>query len=394
MVIELVKEWPVEKGGLPLSKVSSCWRNRQLLAAPSPPLPPVGLSLMLKRAGSTAHIDVAEIAGVLRAQCLSVDMLSMDGKICNIENLGASGKYLNVTKNSVMNGAQIQLWDNRESRSTQWQMHAAGKPGTYTLEGVCAGGKYLDVNGVPSNGANLHIWGAQDPGPTKWHFQSVGNCGICVIECVKHTGKFVSAAGTSIACGTKVHISDDPESLRSLWRVQVKSLPVVDSAVKPYINGNITVTKLIYERKELVAVRCTHERDPLAQSSASRMSLLLNCNPKDMTISRICAPVPDLFAGEQYTLAVIAGVQAIGIGSNIERRTRACRLAAALQVALSNPTVINTPAMVADVPFIELLAATRDSIMSSHTHMQSPSASSQIFATNAGCSSIPVEQAL
>ena len=60
-------------------------------------------------------------------------MWNMDGKVCTIENISASGNCLNVAKYSVKNGDQAQLWDNPECPSTPWLIHAAGEPGIYIV---------------------------------------------------------------------------------------------------------------------------------------------------------------------------------------------------------------------------------------------------------------------
>lgn len=109
-----------------------------------------------------------------------------------------SGKCLDVTGNSVANGAKIQQWTCSNSDNKRFTLRDVGS-GQYQLVAVSSG-KCLDVSGVStSNGAVVHQWTCGGGANQRWYIQSKGN-GQYALQAA-HSGKCLDVTGVSTANG-------------------------------------------------------------------------------------------------------------------------------------------------------------------------------------------------
>ncbi|WP_285786407.1 lectin, partial [Microbispora sp. NBRC 16548] len=79
-----------------------------------------------------------------------------------------SGRCLDVTGVSQVNGTQVQIWDCNGQSNQQWTQTSAGELRVY-------GGKCLDVNGGgTADGTSVIIWDCNGQNNQQWRFNSDG----------------------------------------------------------------------------------------------------------------------------------------------------------------------------------------------------------------------------
>jgi hypothetical protein len=109
-----------------------------------------------------------------------------------------SGKCLDVTANSLLNGAKIQQWTCSTSDNKRFTLRDVGG-GQYQLVAVSSG-KCLDVSGVSTaNGAVVHQWTCGGGANQRWYIQDKGN-GQYALQAA-HSGKCLDVSGVSTANG-------------------------------------------------------------------------------------------------------------------------------------------------------------------------------------------------
>lgn len=113
-----------------------------------------------------------------------------------------SGKCLDVTGNSLVNGAKIQQWACSNTDNKRFTLRDAGG-GQYQLVAVSSG-KCLDVAGVSTaNGAVVQQWACGGGANQRWSIVAKGN-GQYALQAA-HSGKCLDVSGVSTANGAVLH---------------------------------------------------------------------------------------------------------------------------------------------------------------------------------------------
>ncbi|MFI6786095.1 ThuA domain-containing protein [Nonomuraea sp. NPDC050383] len=121
------------------------------------------------------------------------ELTSTPGSTSAVKGVG-SGRCLDVSGGSPVNGAQVRIWDCNGQAGQQWTSTSAGELRVY-------GGKCLDVNGAgTADGSAVIIWDCNGQNNQKWRVNADGTItAVGANKCLD-----VSGAGT--ANGTKVQI--------------------------------------------------------------------------------------------------------------------------------------------------------------------------------------------
>ncbi|MDR8411855.1 ThuA domain-containing protein [Nonomuraea sp. 3-1Str] len=121
------------------------------------------------------------------------ELTSTPGSTSAVKGVG-SGRCLDVSGGSPVNGAQVRIWDCTGQAGQQWTSTSAGELRVY-------GGKCLDVNGAgTADGTAVIIWDCNGQNNQKWRVNADGTItAVGANKCLD-----VSGAGT--ANGTKVQI--------------------------------------------------------------------------------------------------------------------------------------------------------------------------------------------
>jgi hypothetical protein len=92
----------------------------------------------------------------------------VEGDVYTLENLNAE-LFLRVDGGHSGFWANVQIWDNPSSPESQWEIRQV-TDGVYTLRAMC-GDKYLNVEG--GQGANVHMWDNWYSSHSQWTIEEV-----------------------------------------------------------------------------------------------------------------------------------------------------------------------------------------------------------------------------
>ena len=116
-----------------------------------------------------------------------------------------SGRCLDVSGVSQVNGAQVQIWDCNGQSNQQWTLTSAGELRVY-------GGKCLDVNGGgTADGSSVIIWDCNGQNNQQWRFNSNGT--ITAVG----ANRCLDVPNNATANGTKLVIWDCNGGTNQRW---------------------------------------------------------------------------------------------------------------------------------------------------------------------------------
>jgi len=110
------------------------------------------------------------------------DKLPRGGALYTIESVNAPGMYMNVQYDSFDRGANVHLWNNPWSQSSQWYITPTGKEGHsgimgYAIQSSRAIGQFANIASAShDNGAAIHLWDNPDRPETRWYFNKIEQC--------------------------------------------------------------------------------------------------------------------------------------------------------------------------------------------------------------------------
>mmetsp|Transcript_6889 Transcript_6889/g.12185 ORF Transcript_6889/g.12185 Transcript_6889/m.12185 type:complete len:266 (+) Transcript_6889:77-874(+) len=166
------------------------------------------------------HLLAALVLGALRASAFGPlpvrpeAILNVTPGVYNIKNV-KSGKYLNVRGSSKEEGAQIWLWDDPNSSSSQWHIEHVvnygavsipgdlGVPGIYFVRNVYSD-KRLSVQSGSVEDMKEAVQSANADMASQWMIQDVGCGSNCFAFQDAKSGKWLNVQGGGVDDGTPV----------------------------------------------------------------------------------------------------------------------------------------------------------------------------------------------
>ncbi len=83
-----------------------------------------------------------------------------------------TGKSLDVSGGVAGNGVNVALWEQNNTCAQKWQL-IARPDGSYSLQSLCAYGYVLDLNGPVADGSNVSLWQSHGGQNQQWHLRAI-----------------------------------------------------------------------------------------------------------------------------------------------------------------------------------------------------------------------------